>query len=222
MPRIRFAILVCAAAGVVSASFYLLAMSVAGIHGFGGLMAWIHESAPDSKDAKALRMVSGMARSVYELGHDSVWLKWYRFHDPYAKVGIGELARESLSRIALFYASLLGLVILLWHSSFGKRLLLFIAVAALPHIGVGLTYESSGVERYVGFLPALFLGFGYAIGSAELSLDQAAAGSDFMLPPYSVQLAIRLRAQYRQHRTEGAGTAASFVIACSRGSHFCD
>lgn len=169
MPRILFAIMICAAAGILSASFYLLAMSVAGIHGVSGLMAWIHESAQDSKDAKALRMISGMARSFYELGNDSTWLKWYRFHDPYAKVGIAELVRQSLSRIALFYTSLLGLAILLWRSTTGKRLFLFIAVATLPHIGIALAYESGSVERYVGFLPALFLGFGYAAGSAELS-----------------------------------------------------
>ena len=169
MPSIRFVILMCAAAGVLAASFYLFAMSVAGIHGVSGLIAWIHESAPDSKDAKALRMISGMARSFYELGNDSIWLKWYRFHDPYAKVGLLDLVRESLSKIAFFYTSLFGLMILLWHSATGKRLLLFIAVATLPHIGVALAYESGSVERYVGFLPALFLGFGYAIGSAELS-----------------------------------------------------
>jgi len=169
MPRLRFAIVTCLAATIVAGAFYLFAMNEAGIHGLSGLVGWIHESAQDSKDSKLVRMISGLARSVYELGFDSVWLKWYRFHDPYAKVGLLELVRESLARVALFYASLLGLLALLWFSPSGKRVLGFLAVAALPHIGVALAYESGSVERYVGLLPALFLAFGYAAGSAELS-----------------------------------------------------
>lgn len=168
-PRIRFAVAICLAATIVAGAFYLFAMNERGIHDVSGLIDWIHESAPDSKDSKLMRMISGMARSVYELGYDSVWLKWYRFHDPYAKVGLLELIRKSLARIALFYTSLLGLVALLWFSPSGKRVLVFLAVAALPHIGVALAYESGSVERYVGLLPALFLAFGYAAGSKELS-----------------------------------------------------
>jgi hypothetical protein len=42
-----------------------------------------------------------------------------------------------------------------------------IVVIALPHIGMALTYESGAPERYLPALPAVFLGFGYAIGSAD-------------------------------------------------------
>lgn len=172
MPRLRFAALVCAATGGLVVVFYAFAMGVAGIHGISGLLAWIHESTPDSRNKKLLRMASGMARGFYELGDDSVWLKWYILRDPYAKVGIMDLVRESLARIALFYAALLGLAVLLWHSPLGRRLLLFITIAALPHLAVASLYESGSVERYVGILPAIYLGFGYAIGSAELGVTR--------------------------------------------------
>jgi hypothetical protein len=177
MPRLRFAILVCAVAGGLTLLFYMFAMGVAGIHGVDGLRTWIHQSSVDSKDAKALRMVSGMARGFYELGDDSVWVKWFVFHDPYAKVGIRDLIRESLSRLALFYTALAGLVVLLWHTARGKRVLLFVAVAAVPHLVVALSYESGSPERYVGMLPALFLGFGYVVGSPELSRGRRIAAA---------------------------------------------
>jgi len=170
MSRIRFAIFVCAAAGGITIAFYALAMGAAGIHGVSGLVAWIHESASDSQSSKLLRMVSGMVRSTYELGDDSVWLKWYIFRDPYTKVGIVDLVRVLLTKIALFYVALIGLAVLLWHSLFGRHLLLFIAIAMLPHMAVALSYESGSVERYVGFLPPLFLGFGYGMGSAEFTV----------------------------------------------------
>ena len=110
-------------------------------------------------------MLNGMGRGVYEMGDDSVWLKWMAFHDPYAKVKLWEMLRLSIVELGLFYLSMLGLVLMLWRTPFGKRLLALIAVSAFPHLVLAMTYESSGVERYMPFMPAVFIGFGYLVGS---------------------------------------------------------
>jgi hypothetical protein len=170
-PRVdlRFAMVIGLAAGITVAAFYFVAMAAAHISSWSGLLAWIHASGQYSRDRKLLRMATGMARGFYQLGNDAVWFKWFVFRDPYANVGLADLMRAVLVKLALFYVALASLAVVLWSSRTGRRLLLFIAVAALPHIGMAMAFESGSPERYVAALPAVSLGFGYAIGSAEFS-----------------------------------------------------
>jgi hypothetical protein len=170
-PRInlRFAMVIGLVAGITVAAFYLTAIAAAHISSWSGFLAWIHSSAQYSRDRNLLRMATGMARGFYQLGNDAVWFKWFVFRDPYANVGLADLMRAVLVKLVLFYVSLASLAVVLWTSNTGRRLLLFIALAALPHIGMAMVFESGDPGRYVGTLPAVCLGFGYAIGSAEFS-----------------------------------------------------
>jgi hypothetical protein len=75
----------------------------------------------------------------------------------------------------MFYLAMLTLLAALWTSPMGKRLLTLIALSTIPHLCLGLLFESGSVERYIAFLPVLFLGFGYAIGSPALSFAKRVA-----------------------------------------------
>jgi hypothetical protein len=141
------------------------------------LAAWIRGSDTQYRDRKALRMVTGFARSFYEMGNEAVWLKWFLFKDPYAHVGLLELLRASFLRLALCYASVAGLAVLLWRAAGGRRLLLLAAVAAAPQIGMALMLESGSPERYLAALPLLFVGFGFAIANPAFSARTRAAAA---------------------------------------------
>jgi hypothetical protein len=170
----RFIAIVCISGGLTVVTCYGIAMAELHIHNWSGLMTWLHESTPDSQTHTALRMVNGIGRSFYEMGDDSVWLKWYLYHDPYAKVSIWDLVKLSFTELALFYLALLSLLMSLWTSPTGKRLLALIAVTMLPHIALAVLYESGGGDRYMAFLPVIFIGFGYVIADQSLSVAQRA------------------------------------------------
>jgi hypothetical protein len=164
----RWAAMVCGAAGVALASFYALAITAAHIPSGAALMAWIRSESVYSRDRALLRMATGMVRGFYDLGNDSVWFKWYVFRDPYAKVGMVDLLRAALAKLAMFYAALVCLAMVLWRSSLGRKLLLLTAIAALPHIALALAYESGDPARYLPALPAVAMAFGYAAGGADI------------------------------------------------------
>jgi len=166
--NIRFAINFSVAAALVVGLLYLVALDLLRIHTVSGFFAWLHESASDYRDRKLLRMVNGVARGIWEMGDDSVWLKWFLFRDPYAKVTLWDLVRASFAKLAMFYISMAGLLLLLARSSAGRRLLWVVAIATLPHLAIAAAYESGSVERYAPFLPTVFIAFGYLIGSTSL------------------------------------------------------
>jgi hypothetical protein len=164
----RSAAVVCGTAGVVLASFYALAVAAAHISSWTGLMAWIGRQSAYSRDRTLLRMATGMVRGFYDLANDSVWFKWFVFRDPYAKVGVADLLRAALAKVAMFYAALACLAMVLWRSPMGRKLLLLTAIAALPHIALALSFDSGSAERYLPVLPAVAMAFGYAAGGAEI------------------------------------------------------
>jgi hypothetical protein len=164
----RWAAIVCAAAGAALASFYALAIAAAHISTVAGFLAWVRSESVYSRDRTLLRMATGMVRGFYDLGNDSVWLKWFVFRDPYARVGMLELLRASLAKLAMFYAAFLCLAVVLWCAPMGRKLLLLTAIAAVPHIALALAFESGDPARYLPALPAVAMAFGYAAGGSEI------------------------------------------------------
>ena len=161
----RLAAITCVSGALVVLASYAIGMAAMHIHDAASLNAWIHDSTPDSRDRTALRMINGMGRVFYDMADDSVWLKWYTFHDPFAKVHLWELIRLSVIELGAFYLTLLALAIALWSTAFGKRIFALTLVAMIPNLLLAITYESGGSERYECFLPELFLGVGYILGS---------------------------------------------------------
>lgn len=167
--RVRFAVLVCLTAGVLIAGCYVMAMVCRHVSSWADFHAWMSAEAKYSRNRTLLRLPGGLARSFYNLGDDTVWLKWYLFHDPYARVGVIDLVRAIALKLALFYAALASLIVLLWRSFKGKRLLLLALVVAIPHLALALAYESGDPGRYVPLLLFVLLPFGYGLAGPELS-----------------------------------------------------
>ena len=170
---LRYVALAGLATGVIVAGFYMMAIAIQHIHTVPALLRWIHETSHDpERSRKLIRMAMGFPRSVYELGDDALWIKWFLFRDPYAKVGLLELLRVPLLKLVAFYATLSGLAIALWRSPvMGRRLFLLIVIAMIPNLGMALMYESGSPERYLPFLPLVFIGFGYVLGNRAFSRE---------------------------------------------------
>jgi len=166
-----FAVLAGLIAGVIVAGFYGVALGCLRVHTVSALQQWIHASSHDpDRNRKLLRMATGFPRSVYELGDVARWIKWYLFRDPYAQVGLLELMHVSLLKLAVFYVTLASLILSLWRSLMGRRLLVLLIIAMIPNLGMALYYESGSPERYLPFLPIVFIAFGYVLGSKDLSI----------------------------------------------------
>jgi hypothetical protein len=166
--RVRFAAFVCLTAGIAIAAFYAMAFVCRDISSWADFRKWMLPGQAYSRNRTLLRFPSGFARGFYYLGDDSVWFKWYLFRDPYAGVKLVDLIGVMASKLALFYASLASLVLLLWRSAAGKRLLLLAAVIVVPHVCLAIAYESGDPGRYVPLLAILMLLFGYAIAGPDL------------------------------------------------------
>jgi hypothetical protein len=169
--EIGFFITMALACGTTLAVLYGPVLYMAHIGSLSHFREWMAHSASDvsGKTQTALRMVTGIVRGLYNLGQDSVWFKWYLFHDSYARVSLGELFRASLLRIVIFYAGLACMFLLLWPTRFGKRMLLLLLILGAPHIGLALQYESASPERYLAPLGLVAVALGYVAGSAQAS-----------------------------------------------------
>ncbi len=167
---VSWSLLFLVAAGLTLLVAYGAAAAAIHVTNWNGLADWVRSSDTQLRDRKLLRMLTGWARSFYELGNDAVYLKWYLFKDPYANIGLAELLRVSFLKLGLFYISMGGLAILLWISRTGRPLLLLVCAAMLPQIGMALMFESGSPERYLAGLPLIFVGFGYAIANASFGV----------------------------------------------------
>lgn len=188
----RFLATMVLAWGTTLAVLYGLVMFAAHITSFSGFRAWMIRGAAGVsgvRDRTLVRMATGMVRGFYNLGEDSVWFKWYVFHDPYAHVSLFELFRVSLARIALFYSALAGLIVLLWSSWFGKRLLLLVLLLAAPHIAMALAFESASPERYIGPLGLVAIAFGYIAGNPQFGRAKRALAVALCCAPFFFNVA---------------------------------
>ncbi len=186
---LRWGFVFLLASGATLLAAYGAAAAAIHVTSWDGLSAWIRSSDTQLRNRKLLRMITGWARSFYELGNDAVYLKWYVFKDPYAKVGLLELLRVSFLKLALFYTSMAGLAILLWVSRAGRALLLLVAVAMIPQIGMALMFESGSPERYLAGLPLVFVGFGYAIANGAFRMRTRALAAALCCAHVPVNLA---------------------------------
>lgn len=108
------------------------------------------------------RAVFGFARSFVDMGRDGVLFRRFLANDPYNSVPLGDLLRFSLWKLALFYAAMAALVVLLARSPLGRRALALLALWGAPVIGFAVFWQGGAIERYLPLYPMLFLGL--AIG----------------------------------------------------------
>lgn len=163
----KFQILISAAlvAGVIVCVVYLaVAIGAVGVHSPGDFRAWMTETTGKTSQDKGLaRTILGFARSFIYMGNDGMLFKRYLVHDPFNPVTVLDLLRLSFWKIILFYLFLASIILNLFRSGEGKRLLALFVITAVPVVGVAVYWQGGDIERYLALYPILFLALGYSL-----------------------------------------------------------
>jgi hypothetical protein len=157
--RIRQAILIALICGASLAIFYALAARGRQIHTTAELRSWMQASENSwAQTDRAKRAVSGIPRSFLDLGDDTVLLKRYVFHDPYARVSLRQIVlAPGTLKLLLFYLYGAAVLVVLWNSG-GRGTVALLAAAAAPVLLFAVfLFEPGGTERYLPAYPFFFL-----------------------------------------------------------------
>ena len=172
---IRFSVIAFA----IILGVYCLGAAARGLRFAGDVNAWMTDASHGwSQSQRALRMVTGLPRSAFYLGHDGLLYKRYLRHDPYAQVTLTDLFRMSLWKMAVFYIFLAALFFALWRDSqSGWPLIMFLA-GVVPIIFFAVfILEPSSPERYLPIYPFVLLGVGWTLRNinSKLRLSELSA-----------------------------------------------
>ncbi|HEV2801807.1 MAG TPA: hypothetical protein VGW12_15130 [Pyrinomonadaceae bacterium] len=160
----RLSIYASLAFGLLTGVLFIGVAVWIGIYTVGGFREWVVASSHHLVQNRGLpQVVFGLARSFISMGSDNVVFKRYLLHDPYSPVSLADLFRLSLWKLALFYLFLAAVALNLSRTSFGRRLLVLLALSGLPVLGFALAWQGTVMERYLPWFPFLFLGIGYAL-----------------------------------------------------------
>jgi hypothetical protein len=113
------------------------------------------------------RAALGLGRSFIDTGNDGPLVKAYLARDPYNPVSVGDIVRGSLWRLALFYAFVCAILVNLWRSQEGRRVLALLTLNAAPVLTFAIRWQGAAIERYLLLYPILFFAFGYSLASAQ-------------------------------------------------------
>jgi hypothetical protein len=111
------------------------------------------------------RVLFGVPRSLINLGTDSVYFKRFLKKDPYNPVGLLDLARRSLWKIAYAYLFLLALVAGMFAAR--RRLFWLFMIGAVPVIGFAWLFAGGVLERYFPLFPLIFLAAAFCVGEVR-------------------------------------------------------
>ena len=157
--------------GSLAASAFLLFSGGAAAKGIGSLSQlsqWIRESDNGWQQTKtAMRVVTGLPRSMWNFGMDTVLLKRWLFSDPFNPVHIYQMWAFRLGgKLAVFY---LGAGAALWALWKERRCVLFMLIAAgLPLLLFAVAvFEPSSPERFLPVFPFAFLAFAVVLNEAR-------------------------------------------------------
>jgi hypothetical protein len=161
--RVRDVMLALALAGLLLAAGLLAASLAAGCRSVSDFLAWFAASSHGWKQNRRLvRAVSGCARLLIDLGPTGVLLKRFTFKDPYNPVSLGQLARQVLWQIGLFWA-LIGAAVIAAARSRALYVAALFALAAGPMFFFAVAlFEPSSPERFLPVLPFLLFAFAAA------------------------------------------------------------
>jgi len=163
---------ICVLAGMVA---YGGVLAHQGIYTVTGTIHWVGQGATSVAGVRGFnRAVFGFAHSFIDMGRDGVLFKRFLLHDPYNPVSLAQLIRLSLWKLAVFYVTLLTILVHLKRS--GKTNALAIAtISAAPVLVFALFWFGGDIERYLPLYPAFFLAFGCAIEDAHHAWIKALA-----------------------------------------------
>lgn len=139
-----------------------------GIGSLGQLSQWIRESDNGLRQSRnAMRAVTGLPRSVWNFGSDTVLLKRWLWSDRFNPVSIHQIWAFRLGgKLVAFYLGIGASLWVLWKE---RRSALFMLVAAgLPVLWFAVAlFEPSATERFFPVFPFAFLAFAIVLDAAR-------------------------------------------------------
>jgi hypothetical protein len=133
-----------------------IAIGVLRITSVGGFRAWMAAASHDTEIHGVTRMVFGFARSFLFMGNDGMLFKRYLLKDPFNSVTLFDLLRLSLWKLGLFYLVMAAVCVSLLRSAMGRRVLVFLALGAIPILLFAIKFDGGAIERYFPLYPAVF------------------------------------------------------------------
>lgn len=160
--------------GSLAASVLVLfigAAAIKGVTSFGQWVKWIRDSDNGVRQSSnAMRGVTGLPRSLWNLGRDTIYLKRWLFSDPFHPVKIYQMWAFRLAvKLATFYLAMGATAWVLWKE---RRPVLFMLLGSgVPLLLFAIfLFEPSATERFIPVLAFAFLGFAVVLSAARSHL----------------------------------------------------
>ncbi len=201
--RARFLGAITGGLVLIVAPTYLAVMASRHIASVDAFRRWVTASRYGISPTRGFaRMLFSMPRSFFWLGDESEI--WKRFFLRSPGVSWLEVVRAGIWKVAALYLVLGLLVLRLWKSAWGRRLLVVLSAAAVPAVVfAAFLFDPSPPERYLAVFPLLFLAF-----ACVLAKDGPTVFSRFVLPAFfCVMLAVNVIGMWR-FKADPASAAA--------------
>ena len=160
--------------GSLAASVLVLFLGAAAAKGVTSLSQWakwIREADNGlQQSSNAMRAVTGVPRSLWNLGTDTIYLKRWLFSDPFNPVKIFQMWTFRLAlKLGAFYLALAATAWVLWKERWPVLVMLLAASVPLLLFAIFL-FEPSATERFIPVLAFAFLGFAVVLSAARRHL----------------------------------------------------
>lgn len=179
--RRRLAWRTALAFALVSGLSYAAVLLHLGIYSVSGVKAWVTVAAHGNDTRGMVRALFSLSRSLLNMGNDGMLFKRFLLHDPFNPVSKLDLLRLSLWKVGVAYSFLLTLLLGLWRSTQGKRILLLFALHAAPILAFESFLDGGSVERYLSMYPVIFLSLGYVLSATSVLRWQKAVALGFII-----------------------------------------
>ncbi|MBM3813753.1 MAG: hypothetical protein FJW20_19170 [Acidimicrobiia bacterium] len=150
---------------LASATLVLFTVGAAaeGVRNLSQLSHWVWESGNAwSQSRTAMRAVTGLARSMWDFGHETILLKRWLFSDPYNPAWLGDIVMTLGTKLAAFYLGLSAAIWILWKHS--RPFFFMLLTAGFPVLLFAvLLFEPSSAERFLPVFPFACLAFATAL-----------------------------------------------------------
>jgi hypothetical protein len=164
---VAVAAITCALAIVI---MYTAAIGALGLRSVSEARQWVATSSHEVTENRGVaRVVFGIPRSLINMGMDSVFFKRFLRRDPYNPVGIFDLARRSLWKLAFAYLFLLAVMAGLSSSHTGRRVLIVFLANAIPVVAFAWFFAGGVLERYFPLFSLIFIATAYCLSAKEVN-----------------------------------------------------
>jgi hypothetical protein len=145
---------------------FAAAAAAKGVRNLAQLWQWVLESDNAwSQSQTAMRAATGLARSVWNFGEETILLKRWLFSDPYNPVSAWTVIPSLGVKLAVFYLGLGATAWVLWKQS--RPVLYMLVAAGLPLLLFAVVlFEPSSPERFLPLFPFAGLAFAAVLDKA--------------------------------------------------------